>query len=81
MNHGGRKAVAYQFLRQPFGGALGARKDQRLTRFCVEQFTENVQFLSRPHFVGAELHAFGGLQHGADDVAAFESIPDKPSYL
>src|SRR5215469_7295517 len=65
MNHGGREAVAHKFLRQPLGAPLGSCEDQRLALFCIKQLPETVEFLSRSHFVGLELYAFGGLEHPA----------------
>jgi hypothetical protein len=56
---------SHKFLCQTLGATLGAREDQSLTFFRIEQLADDIRFLSRPDLVGLELHAFGRLEHGA----------------
>ncbi len=63
VNHRRSETVADQFLGQPFGAAFGAREDQRLAFFCIEQLAQHIELLARTNFVSLQLHAFRGLEH------------------
>ena len=52
VNHRGIEALARQFPGEPLRAALGAREDQGLSFFVVQQMTEHVRFFSGTHFVG-----------------------------
>ena len=65
VNHGSREAVPFQFLGQPLRATLGARENQRLSLFFVEQLPQHVQLFGRAHFISLELHALRRLQDRA----------------
>src|SRR5580704_16651486 len=75
MNQGSRETVADKLPRKTLGATLGARENQSLALFCIKQLTEDVEFLSRPDFVGLELYAFRGLEHGT------QSDPDRIAHV